>query len=53
MIHIQNVCGKVILICLIPLLVGVIMTLSAEGLAPINEVKHIRFNIVHHYQDCV
>ena len=62
MISIQNVCGKAILTCLIPILAGVIymITLSAlrpcKGRVPINEVKevliHLRFNIVHLYQEC-
>ena len=62
MIRIQNRCGKVIQMCLIPIFVGVIMmALSAlrpllRVLAPINEVKevlvHIRFMSVHCYQEC-
>ena len=59
MARIQNVCGKAILICLIPILVGLIIydgiTLF-KGLTPIYEVKeamvHLRFNIaVLRYQE--
>ena len=59
MIRIQSLCGKAILMCLIPILVGVIYDgficskTPLRGLAPINEVKevliHIRFNIANRY----
>ena len=61
MICIQNVSENAILMCLIPILVGVMMTLSAlrslsRVLALINEVKevliHIRFSIDQRYQEC-
>ena len=51
MIRNQNVCGNAILMCLIPILVGVILSALRSPLAPINEGKevliHIRFSIVH------
>ena len=62
MIRIQNMCGRAIIMCIIPSLVGVIYDgiicsmAPFKGLAPINEVKefliHIRFNIVRCNQDC-
>ena len=62
LIYMQNVSGKAIRICLVPILVGVIimMAISAlrplQGLAPINKVEevliHIRFDIVHCYKEC-
>ena len=59
MIRIKNVCGKAILMCLIPILEGVIYDsiTPIKGLAPIDKVKevliHLRFKIVHRYQDTV
>ena len=62
MIRIQNVSGKAVLMCLIPILVGLyLMALSAlrpplRVLAPINEVTdvliHIRFSIFQRYKEC-
>ena len=62
MLRIQIVCEKVILMCLVPVLIGVIYdciicsNTPLKDLAPIDEVKevliHIRFNIVHRYQEC-
>ena len=49
---------KAILMCLIPILVGLIYDgiTPFKGFAPINELKaatiHIRFNIVLRYQEC-
>ena len=62
MIAMQNVCNKAILMCLIPILVGVIhdciicFKIQFKGLAPIDEVTevliHIIFNIVLSYKEC-
>ena len=64
MICIQNICGKATLFCLTLILIediydGILCSKTPfefKGLAFINIMKdipiHLRFNIVHHYQEC-
>ena len=58
MIRIQNMCEKASLICLIPILVGILYMMALSALRPPLRVSRpftklkIRFNSVHRDEEC-